>query len=437
MRICSITPHQLLNNPRIVREADALAAAGHDVRVIAVRKLPEQSARDAAIARGRRWRLQTIDLERTSPARWRWFATGVRQKAAKALWRRAGRGTRVAALAYARTGPETIRLAVGEPADLIIAHTQPMLAAASVTARRLGCRWGFDCEDILSEEYGEGIHDRAHQALIRHLEARFMPEADYVTVASSEFGEWLSEHYRIRSWTLVSNVPSRADAPPSMRPGYPTGRAHISLYWFSISVGPLRGLEDALRALPLVEPRARLHIRGKMLPGYGAELRALISALGVADRVVIHDLAAPEDVLRVAADHDIGLVLTQPCCENHELAVPNKIYAYMMAGLAVGATATRGHRSALAEAPGVGFEYRPGNYRELAEQINALARDPDRLHACRAEAFRLAQTRFNWEVEQHKLLDVVSACGHAAPRTCRSEARHQRWVAPGVGPRRR
>jgi len=69
MRICSITPHQLLNNPRIVREADALAAAGHDVRVIAVRLRPEQSAFDRELTDGRRWRLQTVNIERTREGR--------------------------------------------------------------------------------------------------------------------------------------------------------------------------------------------------------------------------------------------------------------------------------------------------------------------------------------------------------------------------------
>jgi hypothetical protein len=30
----------------------------------------------------------------------------------------------------------------------------------------------------------------------------------------------------------------------------------------------------------------------------------------------------------------------------------------------------------------------------------------------------------------------MSACGHAEPRTCKSEARHLRQVPAGVGPRR-
>ena len=407
MRICSITPHQLLNNPRLVREADALAGAGHDVRVIAVKLRPDQSARDDELARGRPWRTQFINIEKVAGRR-AWLVTGARQKLATKMWRRFRRGTYLAGLAYSRTCVETIRLATAEPADLIIAHTHPMLAPAFYAARRLGCRWGFDCEDILSEEYGEGLDDTAHQALIRFVEASFIPRADYVTVASAEFSRWLSEHYGIGESTLVSNVPSIEDAPDALRPGYPEARPHLSLYWFSISVGPLRGIEDAIRAMPLIDVPVTLHVRGRMLLAFEPELRALIASLGLQDRVLVHDLIGPRDVVRAAADHDIGLVLTQPCCENHELAVPNKIYAYMMAGLAVGATATRGHRSAVPAIGDIGFEYAPGNHGELAARVNALVAEPGRLRAARDAAFRLAHSRYNWEIERGRLVERIA-----------------------------
>lgn len=408
MRICSITPHHLINNPRLVREADALSEAGHDVRVVAVHKQPELRSRDETIGRGRRWRVQFVDIAPTGAGRLTWFLTGARQKLATRLWRVTRRSASLAGLAYTRTFWETARLAAAEPADLVIAHTHPMLAPAFYAARRLGCRWGFDCEDILSEEYGEGIGDPAHQALVRSVEAAFISRADYVTVASAEFAPWLAEHYGVTDCTLVSNVPLLTEAPESLRTGFPDRRAHLSLYWFSISIGPKRGIEDAIRALPLIEVPVTLHVRGRLLPGFESELRALVSSLGLDDRVVIHDLVGPADVLRAAADHDIGLCLTQPCCENHELAVPNKIYAYMMAGLAVGATATRGHRSAVPSISDVGFEYAPGDHREFAHRVNALVREPGRLRACRERAFGLARTRYNWELERRRIVDCVA-----------------------------
>lgn len=408
MRICSVTPHQLLNNPRIVREADALSAAGHDVRVIAVRARADDTALEGALARRRAWRVQRVDIDRTSPGRVTWLATGVRQKAAKALWNGVRQGSRLATLAYCRTAWETARLILDEPPDLIIAHTQPMLGVAHSAARRLGCRWGFDCEDVLSEEYGEGISDPAHRELVRAVEAAFIPKADYVTVASPEFSPWLVRHYGIRDPLYVANVPSITEAPDALRPGYPDARDHVSLYWVSMSIGPLRGIEDAVRALPLVNVPVTLHLRGRVLPGFDRELQSLVGSLNLSDRVIVHDLASPLEVVRMAADHDIGLVLTQPCSENHEMQVPNKIFTYLMAGLAIGASATRGLHGALAGMPGVAFEYSPGNHVDLAERISALVRDPQRLHACRVEAFRLGQLRFNWEIEQRRLVDLVA-----------------------------
>ena len=77
-------------------------------------------------------------------------------------------------MASCRTASETTRLILDEPPDLIIAHTHPMLGVACLAAHRLDCRWGFDCEDPPSEEYGEGLSDPAHQALVRYVEATFM-----------------------------------------------------------------------------------------------------------------------------------------------------------------------------------------------------------------------------------------------------------------------
>ena len=53
------------------------------------------------------------------------------------------------------------------------------------------------------------------------------------------------------------------------------------------------------------------------------------------------------------------------------------------------------------------FEYAPGDAADFAAGVNALVRDPARLQRCRTEAFRLARTRFNWETEQRRLVDVI------------------------------
>ena len=68
-RVCIVTPGQIGSNPRVVKEADALHEAGHDVSVIATRTLDRVEPRDLALMRGIPWRLQRIDL-RSRLQRW-------------------------------------------------------------------------------------------------------------------------------------------------------------------------------------------------------------------------------------------------------------------------------------------------------------------------------------------------------------------------------
>ena len=122
----------------------------------------------------------------------------------------------------------------------------------------------------------------------------------------------------------------------------------------------------------------------------------------------MHDRVPPNQVVLSAADHDIGLALMQPCCVNHELAVPNKIFLYMMAGLAVCATRTEGHQSILSSLPKVGGLYEPGHPEELASKINELAENPQFLNECRQRSFELAQNKLNWEKESQKFIEIIN-----------------------------
>ncbi len=407
MKICIITHHQVINNPRLYREADALAGAGHAVRVIAVRQTPEDSILDQNLAEQSRWRLQTINIEKKGSGYADWLRTGLRYKAAKRIWSLGGGGKRLAGYAYTRTFSETIGRVLSEPTDLIIAHTQPMLAPAYFAAQRLGIPWGFDCEDILSEEYGEGTGDPSHQRLVRYVEKTFMREAAYVTAASPLYLPWLEQHCGVKNPVLVRNLPSLADMPEAPVPGFPEKRKHLSLHWFSQSVGPERGIEDILRATAQARFPLELHLRGTLLASYRQKFERLINMLALERRVFVHARVAPGQVIRKASEHDMGLALMQACSVNHEMAVPNKLYFYMAAGLAVAATRTPGQQAALSGLPAMGFMYTPGDPEDLRRQLTRVYEHPELLGQWRSQAFQLARTQLNWEREKETLIRTV------------------------------
>ena len=59
-RICIITPGQLGSNPRVVKEANALAEAGHAVTVICTKVLASVEPRDRAVMATARFKVHRI-----------------------------------------------------------------------------------------------------------------------------------------------------------------------------------------------------------------------------------------------------------------------------------------------------------------------------------------------------------------------------------------
>jgi glycosyltransferase involved in cell wall biosynthesis len=147
-----------------------------------------------------------------------------------------------------------------------------------------------------------------------------------------------------------------------------------------------------------------IHLRGEPLPSYEPTLRALASSLDIADRVHLLPPAPPGELVALAQRHDIGLALEEPISRNREVCVTNKLFTYMLAGLAVAATDTAGQRGILAGRPDVGFLYRSGDVEGLADGLRRLLEVPGALARARGAAWRAAVERYCWEIERERLV---------------------------------
>ena len=63
-RICVLTPGPLGSDPRVVKEADALAEAGHQVTVIATRTLDQVDRLDEVVLANATWRSRAMAVGR-------------------------------------------------------------------------------------------------------------------------------------------------------------------------------------------------------------------------------------------------------------------------------------------------------------------------------------------------------------------------------------
>jgi len=179
-----------------------------------------------------------------------------------------------------------------------------------------------------------------------------------------------------------------------------------SLYWFSQTIGPDRGLEDALLALPHLPPDVILSLRGKWSPGYEKTFRDHAQDSGVEDRIHHLDLVPPDELIPRAAEHDIGLALEPGSSPNNQIAVSNKLLTYLVAGIPFVATDTPGQRPIIDDLPDVAEAYQPGNVDGFVGAASKLIGT----EGLRGPALRAARDRYCWDVEKERFLHLIDDC---------------------------
>jgi glycosyltransferase involved in cell wall biosynthesis len=114
-------------------------------------------------------------------------------------------------------------------------------------------------------------------------------------------------------------------------------------------------------------------------------------------RVVHHDQDPLASADRLCRGYDIGLALEQVHILNRDLCLCNKVFSYMLAGLAIVCTDTKGQRP-LAEDLGDGaLLYKPGDVAVLAAGLRRWAEDPGALFRARQASWQAAERRWHWE----------------------------------------
>lgn len=402
--ICLVTPGHLTATPRLLKEADALHAAGYRVHVVHGSNYPPNVAADETIARRAPWASTAVRSFGGAGV----FARKLGRKLAQKLVLRAPFATpEIAARAHHAETPRLAAAAAAVDAHYYIGHCLGGLAAAASAAERTRAKFGFDIEDFHEAETPEIALDPVQRTATRILQTTFLPRASHLTAAAPLIAEQYAQRYQLAA-APVLNVFPLADAPAApVDPGAIGPERPARLYWFSQTVGPRRGIEDVIAILGRMRTPAELHLRGHVAPAFQRELVELAARHGVARPLVFHPFAATGEMTRLAASADLGLSTEQHEPLNRDICLANKIFVYLLAGVPQLMSNTRAH---LALAPELGAAALVGDFADpaaVARQLDEHFAEPARVAVARAEAWRLGQTRFNWDHEKEIVLRAV------------------------------
>jgi glycosyltransferase involved in cell wall biosynthesis len=402
--VCIVSTGHIGSNPRVVKEADALHDAGHEVTVIAPRVLDLIEPLDQAVMRRAPWRLERIDLR---PA--------LRRRLRRAVQLGARRAYAALGLAWcadpglSATASLLRRATIATSADLYVAHYPAALPAAAAAARMHGARYAYDAEDFHLGDWPDVPAYEIERRLVRAVESRYLPGCAYVTAASPGIADAYAGTYGIERPRVVLNTFPLAHAAPA-----PTARGSTqprpALYWFSQIIGPERGLECAVHAIGRAATRPHLYLRGTPAADFAARLLQLAEEAGAAGRVHLLPPDQPDRMEDLAAAYDAGLCGETGHTAGRRLCLTNKLFTFLLAGIPPFLSDTPAQSRFAAEAGLSDLLYPRDNPTPLARLIDRLLGNPDRLAAARVQAWRLGQERYNWERVRPTLLDCVGAC---------------------------
>jgi glycosyltransferase involved in cell wall biosynthesis len=398
-RILILSSAHLCRNPRVLKEATTLGAAGFDVTVMSISVQERFERLDRELMRSLPFRRVTLDYAASnSAARFADFIQRGSTWAARRLCSGLGIETAQA------LGPASalLRLARSFPADLTIVHTEiPTWAAEHLIGS--GRRVAVDVEDWYSEDLLDADRKGRPLKLLRHAEEFALNRAVYSSATSQSMADALVAAYHCPPPVVIRNsfplqARSRLDAPEVS----PVPR----FIWFSQTIGPGRGLELFLAAWARTTQPSNVFLLGDERPGYREKLLGRLPAARRGDLHFIRPVT-PEELPSKLAEFDIGLALEPHRPVNRNLAITNKILQYLNAGLAVVATDTAGQKEVMDAAPDCGLLIAAHETTEYAARLDSLLGDRDRLRTAQLAARAAAEREFCWEKETPRLLAAV------------------------------
>ncbi len=406
-RIAIVSGFQVINNPRVVKEADALSELGHDVIVLAAVNNIADLPRIRQITENRPWRhVAVYDQSDRHPARRiGQFAMRLSARAAReALWR-------FGLEHHLQLGHDTgalLRAAREVNADLYSLHLEKSLW---VGLRLLadGRKVRMDVEDWYTEDGLPADRARRPLGLMRRAESVLLNSAVHSTTTSHAMADALVDAYGCPKPTVIYNsFPSsdRDHLDGRMRDRKDT--ALPSITWFSQTIGPGRGLETLFEALPLLPARVEVHLRGTPRAGYVEHLLTDLPP-AMKERVHVHPQVPQAELLSRLSEHDIGYCGELSDCISRDVTITNKVFEYMRAGHAIVASDTRGQTEVANTAPGAVRPFVQGDAASLAQALGPLVEDPKEREAAAQASVDALHEHFSWEISKARLQGQVSA----------------------------
>jgi glycosyltransferase involved in cell wall biosynthesis len=405
MHILLISSGQPSANPRLIKEALTYADAGYRVSVVYCPLSQWADVHDLELFN----RYPSIKwiCAGYHPVRNRFFYLfcRLRQKLYDFLFKVGFQHSFVAVRSMGLFTQELQSTAERIKSDICIGHNLNALPAVIAAAEKSGVPAVFDFEDF---HRGEDTQNSLHWRKVKIVEDHYVPKLLYATSASSLIQYAYSELYPSLKIKTINNCFPLRYAQKEIKQ---VKSGVLKLFWFSQFVGKKRGLETVIEAIGLTGNRGvSLTLLGNCSENMRKYFEEVAHSNGLnKSQLQILPPVAESDISQIAKEHNLGLACEVPHVLNRELCLTNKIFFYLLTGNAILFTDTKAQLSFFTDYPEIGSIYHHNDAKQLAFILSQYLQDPGKLEKQQASALMLGKQRFNWEIEQEQLLQLISS----------------------------
>jgi glycosyltransferase involved in cell wall biosynthesis len=307
----------------------------------------------------------------------------------------------------------------GDRYDVVWANDFPTLMPAARISRACGARLLYDSHEIYLETLNQFYapvarfpRSAAFRLLVatarrigRRYERCLARTADLFLTTNESYAAHFRRAYGLDRVEVVRNCPERVAclAGSGVRDALSIPSSErIILYEGMMNHG--RGLSELVLAARHLPPGATLVLLGS--GPLEADLRALVRARGLSDRVRFLPPVPPDVLVPFIASADLGALVLDPVNESKRLASANKVFEYMAAGLPLLLTDLPENRRILTECDS-GTLLAGRTPEAIAAGAAEALRDEGRLGRHGENGRRAHLERYNWDVEGKRLRELL------------------------------
>lgn len=215
----------------------------------------------------------------------------------------------------------------GKIFDLILANDVETLPLARRLADQINCPIMLDAHEFAPRQWDDQFLWRTfRKPQVEYLCRQYLPGVTRCTTVSPSFIDEYHQHYGVKP-TIVVNAPKRSDIQPMLHVGGPIRMIH---HGSAVKSRRLDKMITAFRQTP-GDFQLDMMLVGQARPYY----KELQEAARGDERIRFVEPAPTTEIVNRIQQYDVGIYLLDPANYNQLHALPNKLFEFIQARLAL------------------------------------------------------------------------------------------------------